>query len=311
MKFKSDLQVFFENWVYTTNHKRIGIVYLFFGIFNGMLAVLFSTFIRIELSSPGDVVMFGNPHFYNMCVTMHGILMLFVVIMPILFGGFGNYFLPILIGAPDMCFPRLNNFSFWLLPGGVLLSVLSIIIDGGPGTGWTIYPPLSNILGHGSSNVDFLILSFHIVGMASILGAINFACTIMFFKNEAFHMTELPLFIWTLLVTSALLICALPVLASAITLLFFDRNFNTSFYDPLGGGDVVLFQHLFWFFGHPEVYILILPGFGVISHIVSAYSQKPIFGYVPMISAIILIGFIGFIVWALFFFLSPIYLFSL
>ena len=295
--FKHD---FVYGWYFSTNHKRIGILYLLLGLFNGMLAIFFSVFIRIELSSPGDLVLFGNPSFYNMCVTMHGILMLFVVVMPILFGGFGNYFLPILIGAPDMCFPRLNNFSFWLVPSGILLSVHAIFVDGGPGTGWTIYPPLSSLVGHGSASVDFIILSFHIIGMSSIIGSINFVCTIFFFKNEAFYLTELPLFIWTLIVTSFLLIFALPVLASAITLLFFDRNFNTSFYDPVGGGDVVLFQHLFWFFGHPEVYILILPGFGVISHIISTYSQKAVFGYVPMISATILIGFIGFIVWAFF-----------
>ena len=289
---------FSNGWLFSTNHKRIGILYLILGAFNGILAILFSVFIRIELSSPGDLVLFGNPSFYNMCVTMHGILMLFVVVMPILFGGFGNYFLPILVGAPDMCFPRLNNLSFWLVPSGILLSVHAIFVDGGPGTGWTIYPPLSSLIGHGSASVDFIILSFHIIGMSSIIGSINFVCTIFFFKNEAFYLTELPLFIWTVIVTSFLLIFALPVLASAITLLFFDRNFNTSFYDPIGGGDVVLFQHLFWFFGHPEVYILILPGFGVVSHIISTYSQKPIFGYVPMISASILIGFIGFIVWA-------------
>lgn len=291
---------FVVDYLFSTNHKRIGIIYLFFGVFNGFLAILFSVFIRIELSAPGDIIIFDDMTFYNMCVTMHGVLMLFVVVMPILFGGFGNYFLPILIGAPDMCFPRLNNFSFWLLPSGVFLSIISLYMSGGPATGWTLYPPLSSKIGHPELSVDFLILSFHIVGMSSILGSINFICTIFFFKNQSIYLIELPLFIWTLLITSFLLVCALPVLAAAITLLFFDRNFNTSFFDPVGGGDVVLFQHLFWFFGHPEVYILILPGFGIVSHVISSYSGKPVFGHVPMVAASILIGFIGFIVWASF-----------
>lgn len=283
--------------IFSTNHKCVGLYYLFFGTFNGLLAVIFSVVMRIELATPGSNILFANDHFYNMITSMHGILMLFVVVMPILFGGFGNYFLPILIGAPDMCFPRLNNFSFWMLPTGLILGLVAVFVEGGPATGWTVYPPLSSIFFSGLT-VDFLIFSFHIIGMSSIIGAINFMCTILYFKNEFFYLKDLPLYIWSVLVTSFLLILAIPVLAAAITLLLFDRNFNTSFFDPCGGGDVVLYQHLFWFFGHPEVYILIIPGFGIVSHIVSTFSKKVIFGRVPMIAATMLIGFIGFIVWA-------------
>jgi heme/copper-type cytochrome/quinol oxidase subunit 1 len=273
-------------------------MYILFGIFNGFFAVLLSVIIRIELASPGNNILFGNDQFYNVLVTMHGVLMLLVVVIPILFGGFGNYFLPILIGAPDMCFPRLNNFSFWLLPPSILLGVISLFIESGPGIGWTAYPPLSTVTYHSGPSVDFVILSFHLIGSASIAGAINFICTILYFKSESMFLKDIPLYVWSLLVNSFLLLFAIPVLAAAITLLFFDRNFNTSFFDPTGGGDVVLFQHLFWFFGHPEVYIIVVPGFGIISHVISTFSQKNIFGKVPMIAAIILIGIIGFVVWA-------------
>jgi cytochrome c oxidase subunit 1 len=287
-----------KRWMYTTNHKRIGILYLLFGFFNGFFAVLLSMIIRLELAFPGDQIIFENYQFYNVVVTMHGILMLFVVIVPILFGGFGNYFVPILIGAPDMAFPRLNNFSFWLLPPSTLLALLSVFMGEGPGTGWTIYPPLSSIEGHVGYSIDFLIFSMHLAGLSSIVASINFACTIWFYKDEGRYFVHLPLFVWSILITSILLICAIPVLGAAITMLLTDRNFGTRFFDPTGGGDLVLYQHLFWFFGHPEVYILIVPAFGVVSQIISTFSQKKVFGHKAMVVCMGCIGLIGFIVWA-------------
>jgi len=286
------------NWFFTTNHKKIGILYIFFGLFNGFLAVLLSMVMRLELAFPGDQLLFGEYQFYNMITTMHGILMLFVVVMPILFGGFGNYFSPLLIGAPDMAFPRLNNFSFWMLPPSVILALAATFVEGGPGTGWTLYPPLSSLQSHSSISIDLLILSFHVAGMSSIIAGVNFISTILYYKAESMYLKDIPLFPWSILVTSFLVVLAMPVLAAAITLLFMDRNFNTSFYDPSGGGDLVLYQHLFWFFGHPEVYILVVPGFGIVSHVISTFSQKRIFGQIPMVAAMILIGVIGFIVWA-------------
>jgi heme/copper-type cytochrome/quinol oxidase subunit 1 len=291
-------KMIFERWVWTTNHKRIGILYIFFGVFNGFLAVLLSIVMRLELIFPGDQILFGEYQFYNMITTMHGVLMLFVVVMPILFGGFGNYFAPILIGAPDMAFPRLNNFSFRILPPSTLLAIIATFIEGGPGTGWTLYPPLSSLQSHSSMSIDFLILSFHLAGASSIIAGINFIRTILYFKSEAMYMKDVPLFAWSIVVTSVLVVLAMPVLAAAITLLLFDRNSNTNFFDPAGGGDLVLYQHLFWFFGHPEVHILVVPGFGIVSHVVATFSQKRIFGQIPMIAAMILIGVIGFIVWA-------------
>ena len=307
---------FFTRWFMSTNHKDIGILYLFVAGVVGFISVAFTVYMRMELMEPGVQYMClegarftaaaagectPNGHLWNVLITGHGILMMFFVVIPALFGGFGNYFMPLQIGAPDMAFPRMNNLSFWMYVAGTTMAICSVLSPGGngqlgSGVGWVLYPPLS--VREGGMSMDLAIFAVHLSGASSILGAINMITTFLNMRTPGMTMHKVPLFAWSIFITAWLILLSLPVLAGAITMLLTDRNFGTTFFDPAGGGDPVLYQHILWFFGHPEVYIIILPGFGIISHVIATFSRKPVFGYLPMVYAMVAIGVLGFFVWA-------------
>ncbi len=311
-----DERGFFTRWFMSTNHKDIGILYLFTAGIVGFISVAFTVYMRLELMHPGVQYMCmegarfiadasqpctPNGHLWNVMITYHGVLMMFFVVIPALFGGFGNYLMPLQIGAPDMAFPRMNNLSFWMYVAGVCLGVSSLLAPGGDGqagsgVGWVLYPPLST--SEGGYSMDLAIFAVHVSGASSILGAINIITTFLNMRAPGMTLHKVPLFAWSVFVTAWLILLSLPVLAGAITMLLMDRNFGTSFFQPAGGGDPILYQHILWFFGHPEVYIIIIPGFGIISHVIATFSRKPIFGYLPMVYAMVAIGVLGFVVWA-------------
>jgi cytochrome c oxidase subunit I len=307
---------FFKRWFMSTNHKDIGILYIFTAGALGLVSVMFTVYMRMELMNPGVQYMClegaslvaqsvenctPNGQLWNVLITGHGILMMFFVVIPALFGGFGNYFMPLMIGAPDMAFPRMNNLSYWMYVAGSSLAVASLLVPGGDGqagtgVGWVLYAPLSTK--EAGFSMDFAIFAVHVSGASSILGAINMITTFLNMRAPGMTLHKTPLFAWSIFVTAFLILLSLPVLAGAITMLLTDRNFGTTFFDASGGGDPILYQHLLWFFGHPEVYMIILPGFGIISHIIATFSKKPIFGYLPMVYAMVAIGALGFVVWA-------------
>jgi cytochrome c oxidase subunit 1 len=280
-------------WIMTTNHKDIGTLYLLFSLTMFFIGGILAMGIRAELFQPG--IQFFRPEIFNQLTTMHGLIMVFGAIMPA-FVGFANWQIPMMIGAPDMAFARLNNWSFWLLPVAAILLVASFFVPGGaPAAGWTIYAPLSIQMGPG---MDMGIFALHIMGASSIMGSINIITTILNMRAPGMTLMKMPLFVWTWLITAYLLIAVMPVLAGAITMLLTDRHFGTSFFNAAGGGDPVMFQHIFWFFGHPEVYIMILPAFGIVSQIVPTFARKPLFGYASMVYATASIAILSFIVWA-------------